>query len=123
MGQILIIVGAVVVVVALLLLAVLLRRPTRGDDSDRFTKARRITTTWAADAGTDLVHPTPGQPGTVDTSPGATDPGRDPAAGAEETPAAGADTEAPAAEPGAPDQPIDLRRQTGSRPPRRPPAS
>ena len=36
-------------------------------------QARRIATTWAADAGTDLVHPTPGQPGTVDTSPGATE--------------------------------------------------
>src|SRR6478609_7443786 len=115
MPQILIIVGVAVLVVALLGFAVFMRRPARGDDSDRFTQARRITTTWAADAGTDLVHPTPGQPGTVDTSPGATDPGRDPAAGAEGTAAAGADTEAPAAEPGAPDQPIDLRRQS-SRP-------
>jgi hypothetical protein len=123
MAQILIIVGAVVAVVALLLLAVLMRRPTRGDDSDRFTRARRITTTWAADAGTDLVHPTPGQPGTVDTSPGATDPAADPAAPAERPAAAGAEAGAPAAEPSAADEAIDLRRQTGSRPTRRPPST
>ncbi len=113
MGQILIIVGVVVLVVALLGFAVVMRRPTRGDDSDRFTQARRITTTWAADAGTDLVHPTPGQPGTVDTSPEATE-----AAGAPETSGA---TEPPVA--GAPTEAIDLRGQTAPRPARRPPSA
>ena len=112
MAQILIIVG-VVVVVALLGLAIVMRRPARGDDSDRFTQARRITTTWAADAGTDLVHPTPGQPGTVDTSPEATE--------APETDGAPAHAEATEA-PEAADSPeaIDLRRQTAPRPARRP---
>jgi len=118
----LIIIGVVViVVVALVLLAVLMRRPTRGDDSDRFTKARRITTTWAADAGTDLIHPTPGQPGTVDTSAEATDAGT-PLPPAED-PAVGASPAAEITEPSAPNEPIDLRRQTGRRPTRRPPAT
>ena len=114
MPQILIIVGVAVLVVALLGFAVVMRRPARGDDSDRFTQARRITTTWAADAGTDLVHPTPGQPGTVDTSPGATE--------AAETPVAPAKPEV-SEEPqtSEPADPIDLRRQTAPRPARRPP--
>ena len=114
MPQILIIVGVAVLVVALLGIAVVMRRPARGDDSDRFTQARRITTTWAADAGTDLVHPTPGQPGTVDTSPEATE-----APDVGVTPAQPEAREVP--EQGEPAEAIDLRRQTAPRPARRPP--
>jgi hypothetical protein len=68
MAEILIIAAALAGLLVIVLLAVV-RRPSHRDDSDRFTNARRITTSWAADAGTDLAHPAPGQPGTVDTSP------------------------------------------------------
>jgi len=103
-----------VLVVALLGVALLMRRPTRGDDSDRFTKARRITTSWAADAGTDMVHPTPGQPGTVDTSPEATDPPEVPDA-------APSPRVAEVPRPSESPETMDLRGQTPRRPTRRPP--
>jgi hypothetical protein len=69
MAEMILIAAAAFVVIVGLGLVALLWRPLRGDDTDRFTNARRITTKWAADAGTDLAHPAPGQPGTVDTSP------------------------------------------------------
>jgi hypothetical protein len=69
MAQMLLLAAAALVVVVGIVLAAVLWRPLHGDDTDRFTNARRITTRWAADAGTDMAHPTPGQPGTVDTSP------------------------------------------------------
>jgi hypothetical protein len=69
MAETIVIAGAAFVVIVGIALLAVLWRPMHGDDTDRFTNARRITTRWAADAGTDLAHPTPGQPGTVDTSP------------------------------------------------------
>jgi hypothetical protein len=115
MGQILIIVGVAVLVVVLIgFVAAMLWRPARDDDTDRFLNARRITTTWAADAGTDLAHPTPGQPGTVDTSPEATEAPE--ARGSPVTPEV-SDTPPPTE----PTEAIDLRRQTAPRTPRRPP--
>jgi hypothetical protein len=69
MSEILLFAAAAVALVLVVVIIVALWRPSTAADGDRFSNARRITTGWAADAGTDLVHPVPGQPGTVDTSP------------------------------------------------------
>jgi hypothetical protein len=67
MAEMLLIGAAAVLTFVVVLVVMLLWRPDKGDDGDRFSNARRITTGWAADAGADPDRPDAGQPGTVDT--------------------------------------------------------
>jgi hypothetical protein len=69
MAEILLIAAAVVAIILIIAIVVAVSKPGNALDSDRFSNARRITTGWATDAGTDMAHPAPGQPGTVDMSP------------------------------------------------------
>lgn len=65
MAEMLLIGAVAVLTFVIVLVALLLWRPPKGDDGDRFTNARRITTGWAADADLD-----PAAPATLGPLPG-----------------------------------------------------
>jgi hypothetical protein len=63
MAEMLLIGAVAVLTFVVVLVALLLWRPSKSGDGDRFSNARRITSGWAADAGTDPARPVQGPPG------------------------------------------------------------
>jgi hypothetical protein len=64
MAEMLLIGAVAVLTFVVVLVALLLWRPSKSGDGDRFSNARRITSAWAADAGTDPARAVPEQPET-----------------------------------------------------------